>query len=105
MHGFSQSHRQVVRAVQWGKQEDFHATFRAGRRDSGLQKYRKVGIRDWRDRRLEEYRIGGYMRIHERRDSVLEGYRKGGIRDWGDSGLGDKGKEGFGSGGIRNWRD
>ena len=85
MHGFSQSHRQVVRAVQWGKQEDFHATFRAGRRDSGLQKYRKVGIRDWRDRRLEEYRIGGYMRIE---DTGKEGFSTGGIQERRDSGLG-----------------
>ena len=97
----------MVRAVQWGKQEDFHATFRAGRRDSGLQGYRKVGIRDWRDRRLEEYRIGGFMKggIQYWRDTGKEGFGTGGIQDWGIKERRDSGLEGFGTGGIKDWRD
>ena len=97
-----QSLRQAVRAVQWGKQEDFHATFKAGRRDSGLQGYRKGGIRtagihEGRHSRLEGFRTGG---IQERRDSILEGFRTGVIQERRDLGM-----EGFRTAGIEERKD
>ena len=49
------------------------------RRDSGLEVYRKGGIRDGRDSELRG--------IQERKDAGKEEYRTGVIRDWRDSGL------------------